>query len=492
MRSLVEGRMIRLFAAIALLATLLAGCDGRAKPRIRRSPDASPDELVAATPSVPTPPPAAPAEAAPPRAEPASEPVASQETSEDTSSESDPPANVVAQPSPTTPVLENPTAAPSTTNEKPAVAVARVDLPIDDGPFFPEIESAMTSRDSAFSIPNAPSRKPTEDFRPLPPDEDEITKARTMLKQVFKNEIELSRKGDGKRFKNPFAHMLMESRAKVEGDPAALYVLLDTVYNYALETGDFTLSLQAATELANRYKVSEFELRKKAVVTASKEIVPYFVSQDPELRAEAQRMFKEAITADDFVTAREVLDVFTESCRRSGGRAGTLIAQTGQKELEDRRKAYQAVPDALKTLEQTPDDSAAAYTVGAYLCLVKFQWKEGIPLLAHGSNLRLKVLANEELAPSHTGDAMAELGDEYWALAEHEVGLRKRGLVMRALYWYRQALPSMANNLAKVQTERRVDEVRRTYGEAMVDEIMKIMNTTEVQPAAAVANDTGG
>jgi hypothetical protein len=99
-----------------------------------------------------------------------------------------------------------------------------------------------------------------------------------------------------------------------------------------------------------------------------------------------------------------------------------------------------------------------------------------LPRLAKGSNLRLKVLATEDIAHPIDSAGIASLADEYWTLAEQETGLRKRGLQLRAVHWYQVALPRLPGGFAKLQAERRTAEANRIYGDVLVQQALAMMS----------------
>jgi len=331
----------------------------------------------------------------------------------------------------------------------------------------------------ALEEPSISVKAVASDHRLPLPDADEAEKAAALLKQVFHEEIEWTMKGDAKRSKHHLATTLMNNAQKVEGDAAAYYVLLQTARDNAAAAGDYKLALKAADALIVRYQVNDYVLCRRTVLEASRSLLPYFEQQSEELRKDVAKVLKQALQNDDFAAADELAGVLLECTRRKGDRWELLRVQAAQKEVGDIKKAYQAVSSARQVLAASPDDPDANYTLGVYLCLVKHRWDEGRPMLAKGSNLRLKVLANEELRTDLDTRSMTQLADEYWALADTESSLFKRGLHMRAVYWYQLALPRLANSLTKVQTERRIAEANKSYGEALVKDCLALMKAND-------------
>lgn len=339
-------------------------------------------------------------------------------------------------------------------------------------------EAAVTAATNVL----APKR---DDVRVPLPDEDEVEKARALLNQVFKEEIENTKKGDKTKSKHDLADELLKNASKVEGEPAAHFVLLQTARDSAAAVGDFKLAQQATTALIQGYQVDDLELRRRTVIESAKSLLPYYEQQNDDLRKESEEVLKLALEHDDFAAVKEVFAVYAEATRRAPANRQDLQRLLAiEKEIENFKRAYASVPPAIQTLRDSPEDADAHYTVGAYLCLAKFRWIDGAKHLVKGSNLRLKVLATEDQSPPAGPTGMVNLANEYWALGEQETGLFRRGLQLRAVYWYRQALPGLSAGLAKVQAERRSQEADKIYGATLVKEALAIMAPAGVQTVA--------
>jgi len=76
---------------------------------------------------------------------------------------------------------------------------------------------------------------------------------------------------------------------------------------------------------------------------------------------------------------------------------------------------FERAKQANTTLAKKPDDPEANFTAGKYLCLVKGDWDKGLPLLAKGSDAKLKELAQKELAGPKDAAEQAAVGDGWWA-----------------------------------------------------------------------------
>ena len=92
--------------------------------------------------------------------------------------------------------------------------------------------------------------------------------------------------------------------------------------------------------------------------------------------------------------------------------------------------------------------------MGKFLCLVKGDWKRGLPMLVKAEP-PLKALGEQETASPTEPQAQAALGEAWAAQAERETAtykLRARG---RAADWLNRAIPGL-RGLAKVSAERKL------------------------------------
>src|SRR5690606_12502727 len=99
---------------------------------------------------------------------------------------------------------------------------------------------------------------------------------------------------------------------------------------------------------------------------------------------------------------------------------------------------------AKEKLATSPDDPAANAEWGRYLCLVKNNFADGLPLLAKGSDAKLQAAAKADLADPKDGKDQVAAGDKWFALAEEASDMEETLLRLRAEYWYRKGLSDIS------------------------------------------------
>src|SRR4029077_12947484 len=145
------------------------------------------------------------------------------------------------------------------------------------------------------------------------------------------------------------------------------------------------------------------------------------------------------------------------------------------------------VKAAQATLDEHPLDADANLAVGRYRAFMKVDWDHGVPMLALGSDSKLKELATAELEADGELDAtkrpdeQLKLADAWWEYAGIHEGAARDRVESRALLWYATALPQLSG-LQKLRVEKLLQEVSgRLYA--------KIQNAIRTKK---VSRDRGG
>jgi len=289
-----------------------------------------------------------------------------------------------------------------------------------------------------------------EGKRPIP-SETEQQQALAVAREVYGEEYKAAKTGEQKR---ALAEKLMQKAADSKSDPVSNFVLLKLARDVAAAGGEADLALKAVEEIATSFDVKPVTMKQETFTKAA------YAARTPRqsdiLARAALALIEESFAADDFEIAQEV------------GRKGLVAAKAArQKELVSlitikiKEAAGNAaelgkVKEAMAALQDRPTDPALNLEVGKYLCFVKGDWDNGLPMLALGSDEKLKGLATQELKGVTDPNEQAKLGDSWWERSEEESGAAKKRLSERATYWYRKSLVSLSG-LARDRVQKRLD-----------------------------------
>ncbi len=335
------------------------------------------------------------------------------------------PTTVAIDPKPTTPNATTPNVTPPKVAETP--------VPTE------------TKTPSAATNPQ-PAKK-----QPAPPvaEQEQVAK---QLDELYK----ISRPGSKDAAK---AQELYDVAGKPGASPVERYMLLLKGAEIAAVAGDLSLSMQGIDTLDGDYEINALEIKQKLFdkfVTATK----------PDQLAisipTAEQLIDQAIAADQYAIA---LTLSTTTSR-----AVTKSKIATRKEVEERlsrrrrdihvlEPIHAAVKKAQETLDKNPADPEANTIVGRWRCLFKSDWTAGLPLLAKGSDEKLKALAAEDIKGPTEPAQLAQLADGWWDVAQKEAGMARDSLRLHAGDLYQLALPNLASALKKAAIEKRMAEV---------------------------------
>jgi len=139
-----------------------------------------------------------------------------------------------------------------------------------------------------------------------------------------------------------------------------------------------------------------------------------------------------------------------------------LVSTTRNRDAQVRELA--ALMTTYKTAQERladfPEDRDANLAIGAWRCFHDNDWDTGLPLLAKGSDPRLKSIAEMELAVSSDAADQVKLADTWFVYAQEDSdGDNANAIRRRALHWYTSAHPNLTG-LNKIAVEKKLDELR--------------------------------
>ena len=202
---------------------------------------------------------------------------------------------------------------------------------------------------------------------------------------------------------------------------------------------------------------------------------------------EVLALMKQALEADAFVVAGQMAQLALDEGTKLHDKETVVPARDGAKQAEQAAKAYEPVAVALERLKTSPDDADANLTVGRYQCFVKGEWDKGFRLLAKGSDASLKAVAVAEIRGpgqsrernAESGQAVASapnsnpqdsrpeaqdpllLGDAWWNLAQESEGRAHDSMLLRAGYWYQQAVSEIGTDAQRIKVELRLQDIAK-------------------------------
>lgn len=176
--------------------------------------------------------------------------------------------------------------------------------------------------------------------------------------------------------------------------------------------------------------------------------------QHPDARFAA---IDEALDDDDFPVAQKLLAELRAEAKRTKDQSLLAEALEQGKEVTKLARDYEKIAKHVKNLDKAHPKSCLA--VGKYFCVVKGNWKRGLPLLAVGDDATLAALAADDNGESLQADDQAAIADRWWQYSQKVADANERiAYQLRARDWMIRALPGVADK-TRATIEQRLKQV---------------------------------
>ncbi len=313
--------------------------------------------------------------------------------------------------------------------------------------------ASLSSAELAFASPDespGPSATPSAvsgstppaQRVPVPSAQDEKL-ARDQIRQEFRKDYQ---EATAPAAKVLLARMLLK-QGNQETDPVRRFAFYQEARELALSGGDFDLAIQAGEALGLSFELDPWSLHLEAAQTLVRNARS--TEQREKLLGQLETLAESAVEEDRYQEAEGLLET-----------AATLAGQLRDNVRKDqflRRKddvrriagAFESIREHLATLQTAPDDPAANEAVGRFYCFVKQAWQKGLPYLAKGETALIRTVAQADLQKPVQPAAQAQLGDDWWAIAETLSDQEKAAVKRHAGYWYLQCEARLTGEAAQ-------------------------------------------
>jgi hypothetical protein len=300
-------------------------------------------------------------------------------------------------------------------------------------------------------VPTIPRPAQVTKRHPVP-SKPEQEKSRKLLREIYLKQ--LADRSVPARQK--LAQDLMAEATRAADQAVDQFVLLAAALDAAREGSSVRAVIEAGDAMAKAFDVDALAIKADAVsrMNLAASSAPTAISHNQTL---GLSLVNQLMEAEDFATAGRICAVL-QSVNNPDAAARAAV-QHAAKSVGAARVAQEKAIQAVARL-RTQDDPAASATFGAYACLYKHEWSDGLPYLAAGADSLLKAAAKADLAAS--ADAAASpisVGDAWWDAAEKSTSaFEQAALRGRAAEWYRKALAAgNAAGLIRTRIEKRLE-----------------------------------
>jgi hypothetical protein len=306
----------------------------------------------------------------------------------------------------------------------------------------PSLGSPTLADHSSATHPEG-SESPRPD-RLSPPEPAAQQAVLAKLREAYREDYQ---KGDKAVFAQKLLKIASETNEAVDR-----YVLLQQAMDLAVKANQGQQAFEIIDLIAADYQIKAAEMKAAVLEVGVKQTRTPFDREG--IVDVAFAVIDQAVAEEDFATARRTLQMVTNLANRI--KEPDLILHVGslRKNIEAVEKVTADARLAIETLKANEDDPDANLALGKYLCLAKGNWEEGLPMLARGSDMTLKALAERDLRGVKTADEDYDLGNSWW-----ESGAFGQ---KRAVICYERTIPSLSD-LKKAAAEARVAEYAASH-----------------------------
>lgn len=282
----------------------------------------------------------------------------------------------------------------------------------------------------------APEPFEPEELLPVPPEEEQNLVCKE-IDEIFK----ISETEDASAKRRLAAKLA--SLGDREDKPVERYVLWRQAAELYLAAGEAKAMTELIDRIADRYTLERLKAKHmlllKLAEDADKE------QQIKSLVDASAPVVDVAIAEEDIDLADELTAAVYRACMRSAGRPFRSDALQLRRRVQTLRDEFGKAAQARAALKENPEDPGANTLLGRYLCFLKGEWDQGLPLLAKSGAPGLAKAAEAELAGREGSDAQVELGDLWFELAAEEKkdSAARMAILARAAANYREALPRL-------------------------------------------------
>jgi hypothetical protein len=239
------------------------------------------------------------------------------------------------------------------------------------------------------------------------------------------------------------AKTLRDASANAD-DPAMKFVMLKEARDLAVFGGNFSDSFIAIDMIANTFDINAHDMKTSALA----------LGMDGSRLPPADLIEAYITIANDELINKEV-DLASKAmlvaymiAHNSGDRGLMAHVKEASEPIDAAKREQTKAANAARTLQSDPHDPQANLILGSYVCGQMEKWKGGLPFLARSGNAKLAAAAKADLANPTDANAMADVGDAWWSVADADL-LDPAAARRRAAWWYTQADPNLTGDRKK-------------------------------------------
>ncbi len=283
------------------------------------------------------------------------------------------------------------------------------------------------------------------------PDPTAQLKARKTVKETFKSDYSKAKKAEAK---TDLARALLKQAAQSDDVASVVYVLHTEAIDLAVLAGRWSLANEAIDSLATRFDVDALSMKERTIVKLK--AANMSPAEAGQLLGQFLALADEAAAAEKYALAVKVMHSAAEEFRKPVFKALRDQALVEGRQFAMLKDVFEDAKTAREQLADNADNAAANLAWGRFVCFYQQDWGRGLPLLAKGNDKVWAPLAQRDLAPSPSANALLQAGDDWLKAGEKEKEPIKSGVRLRADRAYAAALAAVEPGF-KLDLEQKLD-----------------------------------
>ena len=295
--------------------------------------------------------------------------------------------------------------------------------------------------------------------KPSVPNKDELTKANKRVREMFRKDLAAKSADE----KVALGKKLLRQAKELKDAPPLQYAMFTESASLLLQGGDPPSALGVIDRIDNCFSLPSV-LAAKADILAKGTSLSGSLDLPSRIAESCLVIVREAIENDEYDVAQRVAGIGNTAANKGKEMALVSQFQTASQQIPVIKKEYEATLALRKELKAGSDDPEKSLKMGRFLCLVKGDWREGLPYLAKSSDDELKKAAKQELADSSRPEAWTDIADAWWDIGKKLKGIHKDNCLLQSGKWYDKTIPMLKGESAK----RPIIRLREAKGSSWV------------------------
>ena len=287
------------------------------------------------------------------------------------------------------------------------------------------------------------------DKLPVPPNA-KLESAAVIVREVYRKQFE---DAQSPRAMSRVAMQILTDANATQGDPVARYVMLRSAREVAIRAGDVTTALATVDAMRDSYRIDELSVGTKALVGALKR-----TTREPsgDVQQAILAFAGRLIDADEYANAFQVLGA---AMRRTRSTLSRRELESVLRRAEKLSSSYSKLQASQAGRNPFSGDAASKCERGRFLCFVKGDFINGLPLLEKCEDEPLRQLAVLERSFDGSASDALNLADRWWKYADAQTGDLRAGARRHAGTFYLEATRTLTG-LRKAKAMHRLREAR--------------------------------